>query len=357
MTGQGAPGHLHHPDLHAAASDWSEDQVLHVASVTSNPFRWRTRRELANDFRRHIESMPNTELHMLELAYGDRPFEVTSLSNPNDIQLRTNFEMFHKENLANLAVRSFPPDWKYGALIDADFHFTRHDVALETIHQLQHYDFVQMFSSYVDLSGETYGMGHRPLHTNNGFVYNYITNGYKLPTGYGPGGWKVPKGGGYDAMMQGKYVPVGATGGAWAFRRSAFDAVGGFLDRCILGHGDWFTAFGFLGEDARDMRFTGYHSAYQNYITAWQSRAATALRKNIGYVDCHATHAWHGPKSRRGYSSRDAILVKHQYDPVRDVFPDWQGVLQLTPGKPGLRDDIRAYFISRSEDVQYFDKP
>lgn len=348
--------HLHHPDLNPAASAWAEQNVLHVASVYSNPFRWRTRRELANDFRRHISGMANTRLHMLELAYGDRPFEVTSASNPHDIQLRTAHELFHKENCANIAVRSFPPDWRYGALIDADFHFTRHDVALETIHQLQHYDFVQMFSSYVDLSGETLGQGHRPLHTNNGFVYNYVTNGYKLPTGYGNGGWKVPKGGGYsggyDATMMGKYNPVGATGGAWAFRRSAFDAVGGFMDRCILGHGDWFFSFGLVGETARDMRMSGYHSAYQEYIAAWQDRA-TVLRKNVGYVDCHATHAWHGPKSRRGYSSRDQILVKHQYDPGRDVFPDWQGVLQLAPGKPGLRDAIRAYFISRSEDVPH----
>jgi hypothetical protein len=59
------------------------------------------------------------------------------------------------------------------------------------------------------------------------------------------------------------------------------------------------------------------------------------------------------PPNERGYSSRDQILVKHQYDPGRDVYPDWQGVLQLAPGKPGLRDAIRAYFISRSEDVPH----
>jgi hypothetical protein len=41
--------------------------------------------------------------------------------------------------------------------------------------------------------------------------------------------------------------PVGATGGAWAFRRSAFDAVGGLLDTCILGSADWHMAFGLVG--------------------------------------------------------------------------------------------------------------
>jgi hypothetical protein len=347
--------HLHHPDLHPAVSDWSEDQVLHIASAYSNPFRWHTRRELANDFRRHIEHMPNAKLHMIELAYGDRPFEVTA-AGAGDIQLRSADVLFLKENLLNLAVRSFPADWRYGAIVDADFHFTRHDVALETIHQLQHYDFVQMFSSYHDLSGRTLGAGHRliPSGNSNGFVYNYIQNGYKLPPGYADGGWKVPAvAGGYTGMMAG-LNPVGATGGAWAFRRSAFDAVGGLMDRCILGHGDWFMAFGMVGELARDMRITGYHSTYQEYIAAWQDRA-TVLRKNVGYVDCHALHMWHGPKNRRGYSTRDEILVREKYCPVRDVYPDWQGVLQLTPGKPGLRDAIRAYFLSRSEDVPHME--
>lgn len=105
-------------------------------------------------------------------------------------------------------------------------------------------------------------------------------------------------------------------------------------------------------EEARDMRFSGYTSAYQEYILAWQKRAAL-LKRNIGYVDCHAIHHFHGSKKRRGYSSRDEILVKHGYNPVTDVFPDWQGVLQLSTEKPDLRDAVRAYFLSRSEDTPH----
>jgi hypothetical protein len=59
---------------------------------------------------------------------------------------------------------------------------------------------------------------------------------------YGYYGWQpglVPaKGAGWT---------VGATGGAWAFRRPAFDAVGGLLDTCILGSADWHMAFGLAG--------------------------------------------------------------------------------------------------------------
>jgi hypothetical protein len=293
--------------------------------------------------------LPNVELHLVELAYGDRSWDIVDPElYPNDVALRTRHELFHKENLANIGVQHFPSNWKYGAVIDADFHFSRHDIALETIHQLQHYDFVQMFSSYTDLSGEHYGHGHRPLGTNNGFAYNYVMNG--MPEGFGQGGWKDGCGSdggyGYDG---GK---VGATGGAWAFRRAAFDTVGGMMDRCILGHADWFMAFGLIGEDAPDMHDSQYSEDYRAYIHAWQQRAAR-LTKNIGYVDAHATHHFHGPKKRRAYSSRDKILVEYQYAPTTDVHPDWQGVLQLSPAKPRLRDAIRRYFISRSEDVPH----
>ena len=337
--------HLHHPDIPMPASRWSEDQTLHIAACYSNPFRWRTRRELANDFRRHMMGLPNVQLHLIEIAYGDRPFDIADPATyPNDIALRTSTELFHKENLLNLAVARFPPGWQYGAIVDADFHFSRHDIALETIHQLQHYEFVQMFSSYTDLSGEHYGHGHRPIASNNGAVYNYIQNG--MPAGFGKGGWAVKGANGYGGTR------VGATGGAWAFRKTAFNTVGGLLDRCILGHSDWFMFFGLLSEPAPDMHNASYSAGYQNYIAAWQQRASL-LTKNIGYVDGHAQHHWHGSKTARAYGTRDKILVDHGYDPTTDVFQDWQGVLQLSTQKPRLRDAVRRYFITRSEDTPH----
>jgi hypothetical protein len=159
----------------------------------------------------------------------------------------------------------------------------------------------------------------------------------------------------------------GNPGLGWAFRRSAFDAVGGLLDRCILGSGDGFMAFGLAGtydelkkygvplnmrhwSEVRNI--TLYTEAYRSAIYAWQERAAR-LTRNIGYVDQHVIHHYHGPKDRRGYTTRDAILIEEKYDPMRDVYPDYQGILQLSPDKPRLRDRIRAYFLSRVEDLPH----
>lgn len=332
-----------HPDQHQPWSEWSEEQTLHVAVCYSNPFRWRTRRELANDCVRHLRGTPNVQLHVGELAYGDRPFEITV---PGDVQLRTQHELFHKENILNRVIQTFPADWKYGAYVDADFHLTRRDWALETIQQLQHYDFVQPFSSYADLTGETPGTGHLPMRVNTGFAFNYVQNGYRLPEGYADGGWKQK---GYSYAAAGARRGVGATGGMWAFRKTAFDTVGGLLDKCILGHGDWFMAFGLVCEEAPDMHLGNYSADYRAAIAAWQ-RSAAKLRKNIGYVDGFAVHHFHGSKVRRAYSHRDLILVRHQFAPTTDLKPDWQGIYQLTPDKPPLRDEIRRYFLSRTED-------
>src|ERR1700735_4151726 len=111
-----------HPDVARPSAQWSEDQTLHVAVAYSNPFRGRSRRELMNRFRDHMERQANVKLYVGELAYGDRPWEVTVPYREGDIQLRTEHELFHKENIQNEVIRSFPADWKYGACFDGDFH-------------------------------------------------------------------------------------------------------------------------------------------------------------------------------------------------------------------------------------------
>ncbi|HEX8795465.1 MAG TPA: hypothetical protein VF765_31160 [Polyangiaceae bacterium] len=228
------------------------------------------------------------------------------------------------------------------------------------MHQLQHYEWVQLFSSYSNLSGQTTpGTGHRQIGGAESFAYKFVRNESRLPDGY-EDGWAEPAPSG-SAQLATKAAPlpgVGAPGGAWAFRRESFDAVGGLLDRCILGSGDWFMAFGLASvlstaavEAKRGHAFDRYRGEFVQYIHAWQRRAAAAVRGNIGYVDGYAVHHFHGPMVKRGYATRDSILIDHGFSPVHDVFVDSQGVLQLTPSKPALRDAIRRYFLSRSEDL------
>lgn len=347
---------LRHPDVHRPWSQWSEDQTLHLAVAYSNPFRWRSRRELMNRFRDQMERQANVMLHVGELAYGDRPWEVTAADNSLDLQLRiSDSPLFLKENILNLVIRRFPANWRYGAIIDADFTMTRHDWALEAIHQLQFYSWVQLFSSYADVSGTTLSDGHQPLRLNASFAYNWYRNGHSLPDGYGNGGWRTggPVMDQYElstaAVTTRPLRSVGATGGAWSFTRSAFEITGGLLDICICGHGDWFQTFGLVSEQAPEVGLPSYTDGYRRAIMAWQQRAAR-IQKNIGYVDNFAVHHFHGSKMRRFYTSRYKILIENDFDPQTDLNQNWQGVYFLNGNKPALRDAMRRYMLERSED-------
>jgi hypothetical protein len=152
------------------------------------------------------------------------------------------------------------------------------------------------------------------------------------------------------------------SGYAWAARRSAIDTLGGLLDFAPLGSSDFYMAWALIGElgghlyqDVADKvrASRGFQQAYIDALLDWQERASL-LRKDVGYVPGLLTHSWHGPKAARGYNTRENILIDNGFTPAVDLKRDWQGVWQLrddgTERSVRLRDQIRAYFRSRSED-------
>jgi hypothetical protein len=141
----------------------------------------------------------------------------------------------------------------------------------------------------------------------------------------------------------------GYPGGAWAYRRDAWDAMGGLMDRCIVGAADHHMAQALL-----DLRQPGEPRGltpeYDRYIDSWSGRAKHAINRDVGLVPGLAVHYWHGKIANRKYQDRPRIRERNHYDPLVDVSYDSQGVLQLTGQKPQLRDDLRAYFSDRNED-------
>jgi hypothetical protein len=346
-----------HPNVHREFVEYSEAQKLHIVSVYSNPYRWQRRRENFHNFRFHMEASPNVVLHVVEVAFGDRPHEVTSRDHPLDLQLRTDSSLWIKECAINEGVRRFAPGWQYGGYVDGDFHFTRYDWALEAIHMLQHHSFVQLFSSYSDLTGETATshLGHRPYRMSSSFAWNYLHPAEFLSSR------RARRGGAdtYYAPLQASatfpfgHAP-GATGGAWSWRRDAFDAVGGMLDTCILGSADWHQAFGLVQATNVAAEMKRCTQPYVESVLNWQARAAKLNRiegrSPVGCIDNFATHAFHGSKSLRAYGERWALLQKWEFNPSTDIARDCQGLWRWTGNKPGLRDDVARYFIERSED-------
>jgi hypothetical protein len=303
------------------------DAPLYVVAPIVNPSRYRSRYSLYRDFARYITDA-GAILYTVEAAYGDRDHEVTTDDNPNHIRLRTNHEIWHKENLINIGVSRLPAAWKYVAWIDTDVRFARPDIVAETIHQLQHFSVVQMFAQATDL-----GPRHQPLRSFDGFAAQWIRRGGDVPS---------------DMGQYGVWHP----GYAWACRRDAWDHLGGLIDFAIVGSADRYMACGLIGELAQSLSpdIVTACPAYTDWCMAWQERAETHVRRDIGFVDGLLLHYFHGAKSKRGYGNRSDILWKNQFDPVQDIKRDWQGLWQLTGHKPSLRDALRAYFRARDED-------
>lgn len=326
------------------------DAPLYVVTPIFNPVRFRSRWRLYHDFAKMVADA-GAILVTVELAFGDRRHVLTEPRNPHHIQLRTKDELWFKENAINAAVSRLPSDWQYVAWVDADTRFVRDDWANETIHRLQHYDVVQMWSQYQDLNPAMELVGTAP-----GFVHTTLTLTIDLlhawiactctqtPCECKP---LYP----YTKPRPGQKGYPGAPGLAWACTRDAWNTMGGLLDTCILGAGDWYMAHGLYGLINDRMVNRNNHARYRETIFRWQERALR-LRKNVGTVPGLALHYWHGPKVHRKYGTREQILIDTQFNPESHLSRDWQGLWQFTPDAPiALRDRVRQYFSERNEDA------
>jgi len=317
---------LHHKTTLAPISN---NPTLHVVAVVSNPVGYLSRYALFEDFHKHMRDQ-NVHLTVVEAAYGDRA-HVVPLGDQT-IQLRTNHELWHKENMINVGISRLPTNWQYVAWVDADVHFTNPHWVNQTVQALQHYAIIQPWSDAIDL-----GPNAEPIQTHKSFAGLYAQG---KPLQFVSGGYP------YD----GKF---GHPGFAWAARRDAIDHLGGLVDWTVTGAGDHHMALALVG--SVDKSVPG--NVTPNYIgelRRWQDRAEKYIRRNVGYIGGTLTHAWHGRKKDRQYEGRWSIITKYQFDPLKDIKKDWQGLYQLVDHGDlrsiQLRDALRRYFRSRNED-------
>lgn len=318
---------------------------LNVVTCISNPVRYNSRVNLYKRFVAEMEAA-GAPLLTVEAAFGDRPHEVTRVARPQTniistmayagdppptygsvLQLQTDHEVWHKENMLNLGIQRLPKNWEYLAWVDADITFINPNWMGETLEALQHYPVVQMWESAID-EGPTGAV----MSTYTSFAKSFLQG---LP--YGPG-------------AGGSYGPYWHSGFAWAIRRDAFEALGGLIDFAILGAADHHMALSFIGRAAASLP-GGVNEHYAKQVFAFQERAKAAdVLENIGVVPGTIAHHFHGSKRNRNYVGRWEVLVKHDFDPTVDISRDYQGLWQLTPRGLRMRNDLRLYFRSRNED-------
>lgn len=311
--------------------------TLHVIGMVSNPVRYASRYRLLDAFRAQTVGKVDVKFHLAEVALRHRQF-VGTTGAPGELQLRCDDELWHKENALNLTVAKVladDPTAEYFAFVDADVTFARPDWAEETLHQLQHYQVVQMFSTAQDVGPKFDPLGK--VHT--GFVYAYCND----ENFHG------------DKAKQWGYTSGGHPGYAWAWRREALDAVGGLIDYAIVGGGDRHMACGLIGTMERSGPsenvdvIEAVSNGFGRELMRWQKRAE-ALKKNVGYVDGLLLHHFHGRKVNRHYANRWKIYTENNYCPHGDLKRQANGLYAFGSDKVKLRDDLRSYFRARDED-------
>jgi len=308
---------------------------FYVVAVISNPERYETRTRLFKEFMERMKRY-GVNLCIVELAFGDRQYEITDPTNPLHIRLRSDSSLWHKENLINIGISRLPSNWKYVAWIDGDIDFVHPNWVDETIHELQHHPVVQMFEDSIDM-----GPDHQIMTTSKSFAYCYKKGlPYKGSRSAGKTGNAY-----YYTYGKGNYWHPGY---AWAATKEAINILGGLFDLGIVGAGDHHMACCLIGDGKRSIP-AGVTKEYRRQVLHWEERAAR-LNRNIGYIKGTIYHFWHGKKRDRQYKNRWEILKDNKYDPIKHVHRDWQGLLTLYPGHEQLRDDIRDYFQSRNED-------
>jgi hypothetical protein len=303
---------------------------LQVVTVIFNPRRFLSRYRLYRTFAKQMADS-GVNLMTVEIAFGDRDFEVTSAGNPWNLQLRTNVELWHKERALNLGIQKIlqlVPGAKYVAWIDADITFIRSDWAQETIHMLQHHPVVQMFGGAINLKPD------------EEILWRARGMGAGIQQ-YGKPVWNCP-----DKVLYGTKDHPGL---AWAFRRATLDAMGGLLDFCIAGSADLHMIGAWMGTPMLGHPET-LSREYKQALNNYAELAHIAVRKNVGYVKGEVVHHWHGKTSDRGYDKRWEIMERHQFNPYLDLKADAQGLLAFTGRNPELANAIRSSLSKRNED-------
>lgn len=310
---------------------------LYVIAVISNPQRFKSRYHLYEQFANQIANSPNAVLYTVEIAFGERPFTVTSGDNTCHVQLRGYDEAWHKENMINIGISRLPADWKYVAWIDADVMFTRTDWAIETVQQLQHYAVVQMFSEAIEL-----GPNHEVIMNHQGFAKAHFEDSLPISTSHGANG--------YNQLKKKFSGSIHHPGYAWAIRRETLDGIGGLIDYAILGSGDWHMACAFANQV--HVSFDRAFSAeFRAKLKRYETLCRLNVRRNVGFVPQTILHYWHGKKKNRGYDTRWKLLRDINYNPDLHLVRDSQGLINVAPDADlALRDGLRRYFRSRDED-------
>lgn len=294
-----------------------------IAAVTCffNPAGFKTNLLNFRQFKTYMKEI-GCPLYSVELAFGDRPFEL----EPDEFtwQIRTNDVLWHKERLINLMEKRVPARYTKIIWTDSDLYWPDDpDWYQQTSLALNWAKIVQPFSDARYLTEER--------------AIEFIKRGTV---------WA--KKAGKNAFDFYQYHP----GFVWAAQREFFTKFG-LYDRQVVGSGDSLMALALLGQPRAVLEKYAHVSDTCPHVLAdfleWATPVSQWVGGEITYIDTVVEHRWHGKLSDRKYHERLAYVKKLL--PARDLVPNADGVFCWGPQVPeDVRNKIASYFAVRQED-------
>ncbi|HUO04400.1 MAG TPA: hypothetical protein VMU16_04285 [Candidatus Binataceae bacterium] len=340
-------------------------EPLYAVVPYFNPWRWKSREKHTLRAIKHFADSGAVVI-LVEMAFNRRehaladcgldgtPAECNVLGERKfkhrHLMLRTKDELWLKENSINVAVaQALPYDWQQVCWLDSDVHFLRPNWVGETIHKLQHYKYLQMFTHAVDL-GPDYAMlpTGTPMANGTSFMHAQIT-------------------GTLDQIIQGNktsltikvatnpapYPTSVWPGLAWAASREGWDGTGGLIDFAVWGGGDHAMAHALMEKSRRVTG--GMHKNYRMLVNEWEGFCKRHIRKNVGVMTGTIAHNWHGRKTDRKYFAKHQLMQQVHFDPIHFLRKDYQGLYQLHDDGSDqfihFRDMMRKIAKERNEDA------
>lgn len=259
----------------------------------------------------------NIPTFTIECVIGDQK---PVIENPT-VQVKSNTYLFYKEQLYNLLVPKIPEQYTKLIFIDADILFSNSQWVDRVSNALDTYDIVQPFQTakWFDYDNKTV------IQTRKGTLFGLEVD-------------KIPP----ADIANDKYHP----GFTVAMRRSYFDKIHGFFDKCIFGGGDTM----FCNTFVKKPNF----KTFVNFITyeyiKWFQHATNVSCK-FSYMPFTVYHLYHGKLVDRQYISRYERLQEFKDVPFDSLFfVNQQGLYETTNEK--LNQIMKDFFHSRNEDYE-----
>lgn len=331
----------------------ARDSDFWVITAYYNPVCWSSRLDNYRAFRRELAA----PLLTVEWDPAGR-FSLGATDADVLVQIPGGDHMWQKERLLGIALAALPAHVRHVAWLDCDVVFADPGWQERIRSQLETSDIVQPFRQveYLDQAAtcrvtagdrleeqlSPFTLDRRPSFLDVHSALGERTAELDLGRRFEP----APGSGRYQIMARPAY------GHAWAARRELMARIG-WYDRCVLGGGDLFFAYGIAGQAEA---LIGNHQSvgWDFYGGAGYREWAAAIPRHgwprVACGDGTLLHLFHGELADRQYRSRIDGLVPYGLDLQKDVV--------ARPGEPWswVRDRaeldayVLAYLRNRQED-------